>query len=248
MISNLNTDIFNFIETGAFDYHYGLSLLSKVCKNRTLVNSLQIKESSSNQNKLLYELDKYLISQNYETEEKQEETNTLSTKTSELRTVSKSTTPNKQEVNRKEWGNSISKSNSIDRSHITHNLLLVIEQLKTDRNKLYAERASYHGQLHGANLKDTRFDLAKLIIPIQKKIDGYNNKIEEIQKTGKLPINGDGSSLTVKEHKRLVNLKIYIRRYNNKAKKATDLLDKEKHLSKVKLFETELNEILSLNE
>ena len=250
MPNKLDLEIYRFCNNDISDYYYGISLLMKVCRNKTLVNFLNRSETDNNKKKLIYELDKYLTTINYEPkeEEQKESTYPLQTETCIVGTGVQNSTPYEQKINREKLDDINIKCHNSDIPYVTDNLLLIISNIKVERNKLYAERASYHGELHGAKTNEDRYNLAKLIIPIQKKIDTFNLKISEILKSGKLPINDIVSNLTTKEYKRVNNLKIYINRYKNKQKKSNNLIEKESFEKKITDFKNELNQILNADE
>lgn len=251
MINDLDYSISIFLETNSSDYYYGLSLVSQVCRNKTLLSNLRRKQSQVNHDKLLYELNKYLISINYEQKEseiteqyKNNQNFNDKSQNSEFGAGVESEPGTSKEAISEKRNDFNTKRYLSNSSHINNTLFSRVKAIEIERNKLYGLRDSYHGQLHGKTTKKERFELAKSIIELGPKIDKLNSRLKTIYAEGKLEEVDVKSTLSVKANDNLKNYKIYVARYKNKASKAKTIEKKHHFEAKSDEYQLKINKIL----
>lgn len=251
-LMELPTKISLFLDSGLQDYDFGMSLLRKVCKNKSLINSLSIKENQSNYQKLNYELNKYLNSISYEiileteiTRRPGEKDASLSTEASQYDTSHEGD----QQPIKTGAGSVLSTDTNQHSSNgdhdISSDLLLKVESIKLERNKLYGQRDYYHPQLLIVKTVEGRLEIAQKVLSFQPKIDLFNIEIAEILKTGKLPVLTAEKALSMKDYKRLKLVETYLTRYQRKIKNSTKIEDTLKAETQLERYKTEKEQILS---
>lgn len=212
-----------FLENGALDYNYGISLLEKVSNKKPLIENLKRKNSDQNNSKLIYELEKHLIDQKY----------------NEPLIMSNEPLPEpkkpviidfiKPEVVKKEYS---------EESDLGINQ--AIKKLQDAKKELYGIRDYLHPQLSLVTDDDERFEIAKKIQKIQPSLDLIQSQIDSIKKNGYLPAIVAAKTLSAADYQRLALVKSYVRRYRLLVEASTTLNDKRKYQELLDKYENEL--------
>lgn len=104
-----------------------------------------------------------------------------------------------------------------------------------DRKVLYRDRGHLHGRLHQAETNAQRYEIQKLMVAVQGKINKFNADLAKID-NGETPEKYLQATTTVESYKSRENYQKYIRRYKQKIASATDSVQIKKYQAKIEEY------------
>lgn len=84
-------------------------------------------------------------------------------------------------------------------------------KMRDEWKALYRRRGHLHGRLHEAQTEQSRHEIAREIVSVQKQIDSLNLELENL-KGGAIPLRFLEKTISAEAYKKIQNLKAYIRR------------------------------------
>lgn len=241
MSNSINDQISDWLQEDG-DYNYGVSLFSQICRNRSLLKTLLASQSSYNQQKVKYELDKYLKSISYVRKEKTEKAENIPTieqkhdfgtnNASLQQPEPKTTLLADHTIN--------IPGNSDSSPHLSSPVLDKIAELTSARNNCYAQRDYFHPQLSLVTTDEERFVLAGQIRALSEEIVEYNKQIDLLREKNSIPLELQERNIYFELQKKIDRTKIYIRRHKLNAKRAKTVKERDKYLDFVDKYENKL--------
>lgn len=224
MAKDQKHNILSYIEKGG-SYEYGCSLFLSVTNNKVLAARLMMSNSLSNQETLKYELTKYLHSQpnywesyisgDFDTELIPEDSSNGRGLNTDFGFHDFITPPDEPQNND------------------------IRTRILEARKELYRDRGHLHGRLHQAETDEQRYEIQKMMVTVQGKINQFNTDLDKIA-IGETPEKYLQATTTVDDYKTRANYQKYIRRYTQKLTETTDTNQIRKYQSKIDEYNKKL--------
>lgn len=218
MLSSQKTkQITDYLE-GKLSYIAGLSLLVSVSRNPNLIRNLSGIETPKKKELLHYHLSKIIKNEQIFPQKSTIQSSDQLERNSTSNVEPVSTIP--QEV--VEVAKNLNDLSNLDvRDSTFDSSKPIIDQLMTRRKILYKTRATLHNSLFYAVSDDMRFDFARKIMECSKEIDEIHNSLRSFE-NGIIPKKYMRQTQDAETYMKISNLKLYIKRYNQRIEKESN--------------------------